>query len=198
MKLIDAYNLLAEDGTDNARSFSEVYKLYGFADEDELRRYMEFVLHETVDWFVGFPARLKSRQAFAKPKTAIIKLLKQSAVQTALGTEYTSKAHQKIWDTFKQNVDKILSHRNPTDIDAQSVGSVDSEASAVTAATAATAASLGTVETVELQPVPPISRNPTSWFQPQDDRVEFLKTLLLKMPVPAEYADVFRLLVSRV
>jgi hypothetical protein len=86
MKLVDAYNLLAEDGiSDNCRYFSEVFKAFDFKDDDLLSDYIDFIVHEPVHWMEGFPVKLTTKTSFSKPKTAVIKLLKKGEVQTALG-----------------------------------------------------------------------------------------------------------------
>lgn len=207
MKLIDAYNLLVEDGiTDNHRYFAEVYKLYGFTDEKSLKEYLDFIDHEPVAWMRGFPAKLATRLAFAKPKTAIIKLLKKQSVVQALGADYITRIHDKVWSTFKNNVDSLMVTRNPhekkeaKDMEEASVGSAE------------------TLDTIETLPTPPLQpyksfgpAQPTECneyellpithdsYTPQD-RVEFLKEVLLKMAdeLPAGHAAAFRLLVSRV
>jgi hypothetical protein len=201
MKLIDAYNLLVEDGiTDNHRYFAEVYKLYGFTDDKLLKEYLDFIDHEPVAWMRGFPSKLATRLAFAKPKTALIKLLKKQSVVQALGAEYITRIHDKVWSTFKNNVDTLMATRNPQ-ADKASVGSAES---------------LDTIDTIETLPTPPLQ--PYKSFGPSQpaleyellpithdsyapqDRVEFLKEVLLKMAdeLPAGHAAAFRLLVSRV
>ncbi len=113
MKLIEAYNLLAADGVaDNHRYFAELYKLYNFADDQPLRDYLDFIEHEPVHWMRGFPAKLVNRLGFAKPKTAVIKLLKKPAVAEALGADYVARIHDLIWNTFKREADAILQERS--------------------------------------------------------------------------------------
>lgn len=201
MKLIDAYNLLVEDGiADNHRYFAELYKLYGFTDDKLLKEYLDFIDHEPVAWMRGFPSKLTTRLAFAKPKTAIIKLLKKQSVIQALGADYIAHIHDKVWSTFKNNVDAIMATRNPHEkkMDEVSVGSAE------------------TLDTIETLPTPPLQPYKTfgpahphleyellpithDSYSPQD-RVEFLKEVLLKMAddLPAGHAAAFRLLVSRV
>jgi len=70
---------------DQARIFIDVYKLYGFRDDQTLSEYVEFFLHEPVAWFEGLPGNLKSKAAFARPKTAFSKLIKHADVLEALG-----------------------------------------------------------------------------------------------------------------
>jgi hypothetical protein len=112
MRLLDAYNLLVEDGiADNHRYFAEVYKQFQFRDEDTLKDYIEFILHEPVHWMRGFPTKLTSKTSFSKPKTAIIKLLKKSAVMEDLGIELATQAHSVIWDTYKSSHEELLKER---------------------------------------------------------------------------------------
>lgn len=112
MRLIEAYNLLVSDGIpDNHRYFAEVYKTFQFKDEDSLKDYVDFILHEPTHWLRGFPPKLTSKNAFAKPKTAVIKLLKKPEVQADLGEAAAETAHASIWSVFKRDADAILAER---------------------------------------------------------------------------------------
>jgi len=95
----------------NERYFTVVYEGFKFKNESTLRDYIDFILHEPVEWIKGFPLKLRTRASFAKPKAAVIKLLKAAAVLEALGVEYCSKAHDVVWDTFKKHGDDILDAR---------------------------------------------------------------------------------------
>jgi hypothetical protein len=219
MKLAEANKLLLEDGVaDNNRYFTDLYKLYNFKEEDELKDYIDFILHEPVHWLRGFPAKLTSKPAFAKPKTAIIKLLKKSEVISALGQTYTENAYDVIWKTFKKEHDTIINERNTkTGLAAVPASTMPSSAaSSMTGPDVGDTESLGSYES--LPPVPTVclntqpSRrqmnvskiqvlNPRNSDGSTEERVEFLKSLLYKfadtMPSPA-IADAFRLLVERV
>ena len=107
MLLKDAGSLLGA----NERYFTVVYEAFKYKGEDLLRTYIDFIVREPVEWIRGFPLKLKTRASFAKPKAALIKLLKTSAVLEALGAEYCSNAHDVVWDTFKKHGDDILNGR---------------------------------------------------------------------------------------
>ena len=107
MKLKEASALL---GT-NERYFSVVYEAFKFSDEELIRNYIDFIVREPIEWIKGFPLKLKTRSSFAKPKAALIKLLKTKEIQDHLGSEYCSKAHDIVWDTFKKHGDDILNAR---------------------------------------------------------------------------------------
>jgi hypothetical protein len=201
MNLETAYNLLVEDGVaDNHRYFAEVFKFYNFKNEDLLKDYIDFILHEPVHWMRGFPAKLTTKPAFAKPKTAVIKLLKKPSVIAELGQEYADRAHDAIWKTFKKEHEAILNERSATHADGHNDAQVD----------VGDSESLSSFET--LPPVPtatvavikplghPQQQRPVAENTDQE-RIAFLKTLLGKfaetMPNPA-IADAFRLLVERV
>jgi hypothetical protein len=200
MKLIDAYNLLVEDGiTDNHRYFAEVYKLYGFTDDKLLKEYLDFIVHEPVHWIKGFPAKLVTKLAFSKPKTAIVKLLKKQQVAQALGVEYVTRIYETIWNTFKKEADGIIEERMKGKVVVQKEGVHEAD----------DGLSVGSVESVETLPTPPLRTSRTfsvselpepEFEQPNQDRVNFLKQVLMKTAdaLPAGYADAFRLLVSRV
>lgn len=112
MKLVDAFNLLVEDGiTDNHRYFAEVYKLFQFKDEDDLKAYLEFIVHEPVHWMRGFPVKLTTKTSYSKPKTAIIKLLKKEAVVQDLGQEFVDRVYDCVWNTYKKEHVTILAER---------------------------------------------------------------------------------------
>jgi hypothetical protein len=110
MLLKDAGALLGS----NERYFTVVYEAFKYKNEDLLRTYIDFIVREPVEWIRGFPLKLRTRASFAKPKAAIIKLLKTFTVVEALGAEYCSNAHDVVWDTFKKHGDDILNARLAT------------------------------------------------------------------------------------
>lgn len=103
---------------DQSRSFSDVYKLYGFGDEQAFSEYVEFFLHEPVAWFEGLPSSLKSKASFAKPKTAFSKALKHGDVMAALGAEACESAIAVLWATYKKESDRIVAARGGEKVDA--------------------------------------------------------------------------------
>ncbi len=107
MILETAAGLLGE----NSRYFVDVYKLYEFSDSQLLRDYLDFVIHEPIEWIRGFPSKLRAKGSFAKPKAALIKLLKHPNVVDALGAPYVKKVHDVVWNTFKKHGDEILEAR---------------------------------------------------------------------------------------
>lgn len=107
MNLGSATALLGDSG----RHFMEVYKLYNYRDDMELRAYLDFVMHEPAEWMRGFPQKLRTRTTFALPKTAMIKLLKLPAISDAFGTEYVKQVYEAVWNTYKKQGDAILEER---------------------------------------------------------------------------------------
>ena len=107
MNLITATGLLGGQG----RDFSEVYKLYAFRDDQHLSEYLDFIVHEPIEWLKGFPARWLTKGSFSRPKTALVKLLKNKEVITALGDTYISTIYECVWTTFKKHADGIISSR---------------------------------------------------------------------------------------
>ena len=229
MKLIDAYNLLAEDGVaDNHRYFAEVYKQFQFRDDDTLKDYVDFILHEPVHWMRGFPAKLTSKTAFSKPKTAVIKLLKKTAVMEDLGVEYAAEAQATVWDTYKIHHEEILKERGGCEPVVEAVASVVITAIPSTDSNGDAESDIDSYESVPVptpmprmkvmhikHPVSPIQPTaPTSspsshsshpshsspTFDPESDRVEILKQVIYHLleTVPDGVSDAFRLLVERV
>jgi hypothetical protein len=112
MRLLDAYNLLVGDGiTDNHRYFAEVYKGFQFTDEHPLKEYLEFVLHEPLEWMRGFPGKLISKTSFSKPKTALIKLLKKTEVTADVGESLVEQVYDAVWNTYKKEHEKLIADR---------------------------------------------------------------------------------------
>ena len=109
MDLKHATELL--DAKAQGRYFTEPYKLFGFTEETQLKDYLDFVIHEPVEWFKGLPGKLITRGSFAKPKTALINLLKEDEVKAVLDTEYIKKVHDIVWKTFKSHSDAIVEKR---------------------------------------------------------------------------------------
>jgi len=121
----------------NERYFTVVYEAFKYKGEDLLRTYIDFIVREPVEWIRGFPLKLRTRASFAKPKAAIIKLLKTGNVLEALGADYCSNAHDVVWDTFKKHSDDILNARLATGDGAATVAETNeliSEGDAVPAA----------------------------------------------------------------
>lgn len=115
MKLIDAHRLLSEDGVaDHARYFNDLFKLHEFKETDELKAYFDFVLHEPELWLKSFPSKLKSKPAFSKPKTAILKLLRHNKVIDEYGKHFCEESHNTIDSVYKKYVDGILETRKET------------------------------------------------------------------------------------
>ena len=96
----------------NERYFTVVYEAFKYKGEDLLRTYIDFIVREPVEWIRGFPLKLRTNASFAKPKAALIKLLKTGNVLEALGAEYCSAAHDIIWDMFKKHSEDILKARH--------------------------------------------------------------------------------------
>jgi len=112
MNLVEAYNLLVEDGIDdNQRYFAELYKHFQFKDTDRLKAYLDFILQEPVQWIHGFPTKLTTKTSFSKPKTAVIKLLKKESVRRVVGIEFAEKVRDVIWKTYKQEWENVLKLR---------------------------------------------------------------------------------------
>jgi len=113
MNLDIAQKLLAEDGVStHYKHFTETYRVFDFKDETPLKEYIDFITHEPLVWLQSFPAKLKSKPAFSKPKTALLKLLKESKVIEQLGADYCTKAHDLIDKTYKQHGDAIVAKRS--------------------------------------------------------------------------------------
>jgi hypothetical protein len=107
MLLSESVALLGEQG----KYFSDVYKLYEYHDNQLLKDYLDFVIHEPAEWMRGFPAKLVNKGSFSKPKTALIKLLKQPVVVNALGEDYVKHVHDVVWSTFKKHSEEIIAKR---------------------------------------------------------------------------------------
>ena len=112
MNLLEAQKRLAEDGvSDHYRYFIDTYRVHDYKEETLLKEYIDYISHEPLLLLQSFPAKLKSKPAFSKPKTAILKLLKDSKVVEQLGAEYCDKAHDLIDQTYKQHGNEIVSKR---------------------------------------------------------------------------------------
>ncbi len=107
MKLAEAAELCDANG----RAFAEVYKIYNFKDDDDLRGYCEFVIHEPAEWMRGFPAKWVSAGSFGRLRAAFHKLTKHSTIVAALGPEFCHRVHEVVWDAFKTHMDGILEKR---------------------------------------------------------------------------------------
>ena len=112
MNLTQASTLLGE----NSRYFSELYKSFQFRDEQTLKEYLDFVIHEPLEWLKSFPSKLLTKSTFSRPKAVIIKLLKMDEVKTVIGGDYAKNVYDTIWKTFKDHHEEILRVRNSVPI----------------------------------------------------------------------------------
>jgi hypothetical protein len=215
MRLIDAYNLLVEDGvSDNHRYFSEVYKFYGFSDDTLLKDYLSFVSNEPLEWLKGLPSKLATKPTFSKPKTAIVKLLKKDAVKSAVGEDFAEQVHAKVWDTYKRESAKILEEREKkfaqkTVVDHFETTSYESlpvptrPMSLISYQEVPTppvkTTSLPTHPTHPTEPAPPTITVEDMTLS-NDERVVILKQVILKLAetLPSSVCDAFSLLLERV
>ena len=143
MLLKDASPLLGA----NERYFTVVYEAFKYKGEDLLRTYIDFIVREPVEWIRGFPLKLRTHASFAKPKAAIIKLLKTANVLEDLGAEYCSNAHDVVWDMFKKHGEDILKARQATG-GAEANELIPEEGVATAAATAVAPAAIDGIEEV--------------------------------------------------
>jgi hypothetical protein len=107
MRLGESEGLLGE----SARYFVYLYEHFGFLEQQLLKDYLDFIVHEPVEWLKAFPEQLKTKSSFAKPKSALIKLLKHERVVQELGEDYIKHIHDVIWATFKKHGDAVLASR---------------------------------------------------------------------------------------
>jgi len=206
MKLVDAYNLLLEDGIlDNHRYFSEVYKLFQFRDDQTLKEYLDFIDHEPVAWLEGLPAKLTSKQTFAKPKTAVIKLLKKEEVSDVLGLGYVNKLHDVVWDTFKKEHQRILDKRQSNQprsvLDHFDTESYESLPPVPVLRQPSVKSRMNTETCTEIghESLPDLTEEKCFEKSPED-RIRILKDVLFHLceSLPAGTSDAFRLLVETV
>ena len=112
MNLLEAQKRLAEDGvSDHYRYFIDTYRVHDFKEETLLKEYIDYICHEPLLWLQSFPSKLKSKPAFSKPKTAILKLLRDVKVIEVLGGDYCEKAHDLIDKTYKTHHNEIVTKR---------------------------------------------------------------------------------------
>lgn len=159
----------------NERYFTVVYEAFKYKNEDLLRTYIDFIVREPVEWIRGFPLKLRTRASFAKPKAAIIKLLKTGNVLEALGAEYCSSAHDIVWDTFKKHGDDILNARLATGGAAPEENELISEGEAVPTPAAAAEGIDGIEEVNDIFGAPP------PVVSPWQNKYFLLKSVLFMM-----------------
>jgi hypothetical protein len=208
MKLLDAYNLLVEDGIlDNHRYFSELYKLFGFRDDQTVKEYLDFIAHEPVAWLEGFPSKLVSKQTYAKPKTAIIKLLKKDEIVKELGDTYVNKIYDTIWSAFKKEHQRILDKRqknNKTVLDHFDTESYESLPVPPVRNTISVlpghSAQSSVAQNLLVESLPDSEHEEHQMERSSEERIRILKDVLYRLceTLPSGASDAFRLLVESV
>jgi hypothetical protein len=97
MNLKEACNLIGNNG----RVLMEVAKHFKFKEEDLVKDYIDFVTHETSEWFQGFPSKYTDKKNYALPKTAFVKLVKEKKIRELLGEIYCEAARETVWTAYK-------------------------------------------------------------------------------------------------
>jgi hypothetical protein len=108
MKLSDIFPIIES----YVRPFCEVFKQYEYKDDNELRDYLDFVIHEPSEWLKGFPTQWKTKSQFTQVRAAFHKLLKSEDVINAYGETYCHHVHEIVWNTFKKDLENVLDKRN--------------------------------------------------------------------------------------
>lgn len=108
MKLSEAGALL-ENGS---RAFGEVYLQFKYSHDNKLEDYLDYIGHEPLGWLQGLPSKFNTAASFAKPKAAIIKLLKHPEVIAAVPPHILTLAHDALWTTYKKHATDIIARRS--------------------------------------------------------------------------------------
>lgn len=84
-----------------ARSFMEVANIYKYGEDELIGDYLDFVLHEPIEWLRGFPKKWTTEADYHKVRTGFRKILKLQSVIDALGKDKCESMSREIWDIFK-------------------------------------------------------------------------------------------------
>jgi hypothetical protein len=218
MNLLDAYNLLVEDGiADNHRYFAETYKLFGFNDTHTLKKYLDFILIDPLSWLKGFPVKLNTKTTYCKPKTAMIKLLKKDEVKKSLGEDFVTNVYNTVWNIYKKHHEEILTARSKLAVAAPQGQQGQQGQPTILQQMEEDVGSVASSESFEVQPVPPLRNHvPRIQIPPADaavsidesmepvlddnQRIAILKKALLEMAgtLPAGADEAFRTLVHAI
>ena len=79
--------------------------------DSSFKQYVDMIRYDPLYWLNSFPANLRSRSAFSKPKTAVLNLLQHAEVRCSLGDEYCSRAAKDIEQAFKLHANNIVRSR---------------------------------------------------------------------------------------
>lgn len=113
MNLTQTYDLLLTlpSGRENASVFKTTYEHYQFKNDENLKAYLEFIKDNTIEWFSEMPERWKSLTQLSKPKTALIKLLKNEEIAKEVGDEYAQELITTINGTWKKYMHDLSDSR---------------------------------------------------------------------------------------
>lgn len=114
LTLGQAYELLLcpnQKSNDIPLKFKETYEHFGYKHDDLLTRFVNLIYDEPIAWLNALPDKYKSVSSLAKPKTAVLNLLKKEEVKHAVGEALCTDACNKLDAAFKANKDKISAAR---------------------------------------------------------------------------------------
>jgi len=99
------------DEKDSKLYFTRIHNNFGFKYDANLVDYLEAIQKDPIKWFENFPGEIKSATSFAKPKTVIIKVLKNDEVHNGCGDRLCRDLLDNITRTFKTEEKNILKRR---------------------------------------------------------------------------------------
>lgn len=120
LTLLQAFELLAKntkESNDIPMKFKETYTNMTLNDGDQLKRLLNAIKEDPLEWIKGLPSTYVSDSTLAKPKTAILNLLKKKEAIDAYGKEYCDAIHDNLKKTFTKHKHKISATRQAAQVD---------------------------------------------------------------------------------
>lgn len=113
MNLGDAHGVLVglTKTDDNARYFNMTYRKW-YSPTDLLSVYLTFIKDNCDAWFRGLPDKLTSEKGLSKPKSGILKLIKEKSVIAAVGGGLCTEVEYELNKTWREKKDIYIGSRN--------------------------------------------------------------------------------------
>lgn len=96
---------------EHVKYFKDQLKHFQRAPETSLKDYLDTINDNVVGWLNSIPKGVKSKSTFHKYKAPLYVILEHNDVINAYGYNYCTSVLRNIKQTFKENIDKIISER---------------------------------------------------------------------------------------
>jgi hypothetical protein len=104
--------LVKANNEDNITYFNKHITLYNLQPTTQLKEFFDTINSNTVTWLKSLPKEARSINTLRKYKRALISLLENNEIQSALGAEYCENVKKHINNTFSEIGNQVAKERS--------------------------------------------------------------------------------------